>query len=156
MKNYIDAILKSLFIITLKVFVIPLKVTESARKSILNSNNEEKKTDFVILLWIKNFYDAGIVLSYPIGVSFILYSYWATGVYPGDEPLTPSLIAMFIGVYFSPVFLGFCREIIAYFLVSVIKLEEISQNTSIRSQLKDTADSDIQSFIKKQKDRQNN
>ncbi len=124
MNNYLDAVLKSLFIVTFKFFVMPLKVIKSAKKSILNSKKDEQSTNFVILLWIKNIYDACIVLSYPIGIFMGMYYCFSTGK---NSPNT--LIALFSMIYFSPVFLGFWREIVAYFLVSVIKLEEISKNT---------------------------
>ena len=123
MENYVSAIGKSFLILIVQVFVMPLKVLKASVRSITSASQDGEETDFVMLMWIKNLYEALIVLCYPLGLLGIVISEEMRS--SDDEFLIGSVIML----YFIPMALGLVKELIAVTVVNVVKLEEIARNT---------------------------
>ena len=122
--NFGSAIGKSFFILIIQIFVMPIKVLKTAVDQVVNSDKDSENTEFVILSWFKNIFDATIVLCYPLGLLAIIITaldmpYGAGGFFVGA----------IIGLYFLPIALGLYKEFIALMIVTVRKLEEIARNT---------------------------
>jgi len=123
MKKFIDAIIKSLWVLFIQVFLMPIKAVNSSINSILSSTESAEKSEFVILLWIKNIFEAKIVLAWPIGVVTLIYLLLTQG-------LVFSLLSVLAWSYFSPVIIGLIKELLSLTIINVLKLEEISRNTN--------------------------
>mgnify|MGYP006191580069 FL=1 len=124
MENYGSAIGKSFLILIVQVFVMPLKVLKASVRSITSASQDGEETDFVMLMWIKNLYEALIVLCYPLGLLGIVITY-SDMRYGAEEFLFGSVIML----YFIPIALGLVKELIAVTVINVVKLEEIARNT---------------------------
>ncbi|MBT6013246.1 MAG: hypothetical protein HOG85_00335 [Flavobacteriales bacterium] len=122
--NFGSAIGKSFFILIIQVFVMPIKVLKASVRSISSASQDGEETDFVILLWIKNLYEALIVLCYPLGLLGIVIT--ALDMRHGAGQF---FIGSVIMLYFIPIALGLFKELIAVTVINVVKLEEIARNT---------------------------
>ena len=126
MKNFGDAILKSLFVdIIFNYLKLPLKIVGSSVSKI-NSSDGSNSSEFVVLVWFKNFLDAIIVLFYPIAVIYIIWMYVELGDYFYYEGFIYSVIA----IYFGPISIGFVKEILSIAIVKITKIEQIEKNTN--------------------------
>ena len=124
MKNFGNAILKGLFVdIIFNYLKLPLKIVGSSVSKI-NSSDGSNSSEFVVLVWFKNFLDAIIVLFYPIVVIFMIWQYFEYGgyFYFGFTEV--------IAIYFGPISIGFVKEILSIAIVNVTKIEQIEKNTN--------------------------
>lgn len=124
MENFGTAIGKSFLILIVQIFVMPLRVLKTSINSIVSSSSDSEKTDFVMLMWIKNLYEAIIVLCYPLGLLGIIITALDMSYGAGEFFITAT-----ISLYFVPIGLGLLKEIIAITVINVVKLEEIARNT---------------------------
>ena len=66
-EKYVNALGKSLYILLIKVFTLPLKILDRSIVSVTSKDNDEN-TDFPVLMWVKKLFDAYIVIIYPLGL----------------------------------------------------------------------------------------
>tara|TARA_Y100000746_G_scaffold231858_1_gene246850 strand:- start:759 stop:1148 length:390 start_codon:yes stop_codon:yes gene_type:complete len=126
MKDFGNAILKGLFVdIIFNYLKLPLKIVGSSVSKI-NSSDGSNSSEFVVLVWFKNFLDAIIVLFYPIAVIYIIWMYFELGDYFYYEDFIYSVIA----TYFGPISIGFVKEILSIAIVKITKIEQIEKNTN--------------------------
>ena len=126
MKDFGNAILKGLFVdIIFNYLKLPLKIVGSSVSKI-NSSDGSNSSEFVVLVWFKNFLDAIIVLFYPIAVIYIIWMYFELGEYFYYQGFIYSVIA----TYFGPISIGFVKEILSIAIVKITKIEQIEKNTN--------------------------
>jgi len=95
------------------------------RKSVSNlSKQQDIKTEFIVLYYIKQLYDAIIILYWPASALFFLYMLIEDKFYN----IEPGIIFI-ASFYFSPIAIALIKEILSLALISVVKLEEIARNT---------------------------
>ena len=120
--NYFHALGLSLYLIIIKIFVMPVDVV---RKSVSNlPKQQDIKTEFIVLYYIKQLYDAVIILYWPASVLFFFYMLIEDRFYNAEEG-----IAYIAFCYFYPLIIALLKELLSLALIAVVKLEEISRNT---------------------------
>lgn len=122
MENFGRAIRKSIIILIAKIFIMPIKVLKTSINGINESSKDAENTQFPLFMWVKNMYEALIVLCYPLGLLGQIF-YAIDGGSFGDF-----LMGVII-LYFIPLALGLIKEAISITIINVVKLEEIARNT---------------------------
>ena len=133
MKNFGNAILKGLFVdIIFNYLKLTLKIVGSSVSKI-NSSDGSNSSEFVVLVWFKNFLDAIIVLFYPIAVIGIIIGVIWSKVELGYFLYSDDIIefcSLLIGLYFTPISIGLVKEVLSIAIVNVTKIEQIEKNTN--------------------------
>lgn len=120
--NYFHALGLSLYLIIIKMFVMPVNVV---RKSVSNLPKQlDIKTEFIVLYYIKQLYDSIIILFWPASVLFFFYLLIEEEFYNAEQGIV--YIAF---CYFYPLIISLLKELLSLALIAVVKLEEISRNT---------------------------
>ena len=120
--NYFHALGLSLYLIIIKIFVMPVNVV---RKSVSNlPKQQDIKTEFIVLYYIKQLYDSIIILFWPASVLFFFYLLIEEDFYNAEQG-----IAYIAFCYFCPLIIALMKELLSLALIAVVKLEEISRNT---------------------------
>ena len=121
---YGSAIGKSFFILIVQIFIMPIRVLRSAVPSVLSEGSERESKDFVMLVWLKDIFDAVIVLAYPIGMILLIIATLDVG-YNETEFFLVGLIVL----YFAPLYLGIVKELVSLAIIQVLRIEQIARNT---------------------------
>ena len=121
--NYLYALGLSLYLILIKIFLMPVNIV---RKSVSNlPKQQDIKTEFIVLYYMKQLYDAIIILFWPVSVAFFFYiliKYNFSHIQEG--------VLYYIAIcYFSPLYIALMKELLSLALIAVVKLEEIARNT---------------------------
>ena len=120
--NYFHALGLSLYLIIIKIFVMPVTVV---RKSVSNlPKQQDIKTEFIVLYYIKQLYDSIIILFWPASVLFFFYLLIEEEFYNAEQGIAYIAIC-----YFYPLITALLKELLSLALIAVVKLEEISRNT---------------------------
>jgi hypothetical protein len=122
--NLGNVILKILELLIIKLFTIPFKVYKNALVALSNANaddSEEKNlsADFPLYVWIVSIFNAVIALTYPIGLLIALYYGYNEGA--------GRFFASIVMLYFSPLYLGFIKELLLITLKTLLYLKIISK-----------------------------
>ena len=95
------------------------------RKSVSNlPKQQDIKTEFIVLYYIKQLYDSIIILFWPASVLFFFYLLIEEEFYNTEQGIAYIAIC-----YFYPLIIALLKEILSLALISVVKLEEIARNT---------------------------
>ncbi|MDA0764045.1 MAG: FHA domain-containing protein [Proteobacteria bacterium] len=121
--NYLYALGLSLYLILIKIFLMPVNIV---RKSVSNlPKQQDIKTEFIVLYYMKQLYDAIIILFWPVSVAFFFYILIKYNFYHIQEG-----VLYYIAIcYFSPLYIALMKELLSLALIAVVKLEEIARNT---------------------------
>ena len=98
------------------VIIIRKAVNKFAKTKDLN-------TEFVVFYYLKQSYDALLILCWPICLSYFFYNLVEDNFYNSEDGLLFILIS-----YFLPLLIGLIKESLSMLLVIAVKLEEISRN----------------------------
>jgi hypothetical protein len=123
-KHFVGALVNFFLVVIVYVFIMPLNIWISA--TIRLSKSQEggmvsAKGSFIILNWFRSLFDAFIFIIYPLGALAAVYSLINQGVIP--------FIISLIVTYFLPIVYQYVKELLDYVVISVVKLEEIANNT---------------------------
>jgi len=122
-ENYFHALGLSLYLIVIKIFIMPLNVV---KKSISNlPKQQDLKTEFILLYYIKQVYDSIIILFWPLSILYLFYIVIEAQAFPDFEAVSIFLVMS----YFSPLWIALIKELLSLVLIIVMKLEEIARNT---------------------------
>jgi len=120
--NYFHALGLSLYLIVIKIFIMPINVV---KKSVSNlPKQQDIKTEFIVLYYIKQVYDSIIILFWPLSILFFLYMLIEDNFYDTEQGIAYIAIC-----YFYPLMIALMKELLSLVLIAVVKLEEISRNT---------------------------
>jgi hypothetical protein len=120
--NYFHVLGLSLYLIIIKIFIMPVNIV---KKSVRNlPKQQDIKTEFIVLYYIKQLYDSIIILFWPASVLFFFYLLIEDVFYDFEEGI--QYVAL---CYFYPLIIALMKELLSLALISVVKLEEISRNT---------------------------
>jgi len=120
--NYFYALGLSLYLIIIKIFIMPVNVM---KKSVSNlPKQQDIKTEFIVLYYIKQLYDSIIILFWPASVLFFFYLLIEEEFNNVEEGIAYIAIC-----YFYPLIIALLKELLSLTLIAVVKLEEISRNT---------------------------
>lgn len=112
------------------VFIIPWKIWSRMTVALSDLREEggivknlQKSKEFIILNWLKFYFDAVIFIIWPLGilVDIIL-------LITGNNSF-PMFIGYLVGLYFAPIIFQLAKEGLIIALVQVMKIEEIADNT---------------------------
>lgn len=130
-KYFLNALISFLVIAIGYLFIMPWNIWTSATKrlALLREGGgiieNLTKTEFIILNWLRLFFDALTFIVYVLGPVYIIYSAIDSYSYSFQQ-----FIISLLGIYFSPIFIALSRELLSLTLVMAMKLEEIAKNTS--------------------------
>ena len=121
--------LKTLQLIIVKPFTLPLKIYKNALISLSNANAEDSEesnlsNDFPLYVWLISIFNAIIFITYPLGIIAAIIG----GIKApfGGFSVFVSIIAL---TYFSPLYLGLIREFAQITLKILLYLKIISKKT---------------------------
>lgn len=111
------------------VFIIPWKIWSRMTVSLSDLREEggiiqnlQKSKEFIILNWLKFYFDAVIFIIWPLGVIVDIIVLITGGTFG-------MFLGALVGLYFAPIVLQLFKEGLIIALVQVMKIEEIADNT---------------------------
>ena len=115
------AALKILNTLIIRFFTLPWIIYKNALIDLSNTNNDESEeslliNEYPIYLWYLSIFSSIIALTYPLGLIVVILS--------GGRA---DFLASFIPLYFSPLLLGFFRELLSITLKTIFYLKKISE-----------------------------
>ena len=94
------------------------------RKAVINlPKQKDVNTEFVIFYYLKQSYDALLILFWPGCLTFFFYNLVEDRFYNEE-----AILYYIVFCYFSPLLIGLIKESLSMLLVIAVKLEEISRN----------------------------
>ena len=134
----IKATVFGLYVLLLKVLILPFIVLINTRNRILKDKDDEKdrilkdkdnETDFPTIYFQKQIFDALIILSWPILVGALYYCDSNDLLQEEiNEMINNKGFLLFIAAYYLPVIISLVKEITLVPFTLVFKLEEILKN----------------------------
>lgn len=126
--NFVGALVNVLYVIFIYgLFILPWSIWAATVKRLGEADvngftDRLRKTEFMVLNYLKMLFDAFIFLIYIIApIIFIIRLIQGAGF--GEALL------VLVGAYFSPLYVSLIKEAIILALVQVMKIEEIADNT---------------------------
>lgn len=137
-KHIGNAVVSSLFLVILNVFVMPFNIWLGATERLNNLResgiiSEMRKTELIVLSWLKLLFDSIIFLVYILAPIIIIIQIIIALSSPFMRETGGAvfgiILSSLVGIYFSPIILSFIKEIISIALIQVTKIEKIEENT---------------------------
>ena len=131
--KFFKATFFGLYVLLLKVLILPFIVLINTRNRILKDKDDELEkdyeTDFPTIYFQKQLFDALIIFSWPISVGAFYYCGW-NDLFPEEiyETINNKRFQIFIAIYYLPVIISLVKEITLVPFTLVFKLEEILKN----------------------------
>ena len=126
--NYFDAAMLSVYVVVLKIFTLPIKVIKNSIKEI--RIDEKRQTSLPLLVFNKQFFEALIILCWPIYFLIIIYLFSFDNDFYFNLISKDGWVVFYVCliIYLTPVAIAISKEISLLFLTIVLKLEDISKN----------------------------
>tara|TARA_B100000945_G_C20148671_1_gene487437 strand:+ start:121 stop:708 length:588 start_codon:yes stop_codon:yes gene_type:complete len=118
---FFDALFKSLYIVIIGAFLLPIKVYKNSIIKLNKENNEGADTP--VLNFISNTIHAFCVLTYPIGALVLAYFTYQEMQSRYFDEFTH--LMLFVYLYFYPVFIAFVGESLMILLMIYKKISSI-------------------------------
>lgn len=132
-----NAIVSSLFLVILNIFIMPFNIWLGATERLSNLResgiiSEMRKTELIVLSWLKLLFDSIIFLVYilaPILIIIEIVIALSSPYMPSFGIMVFGILSSLVTIYFSTIILSFIKEIISIVLIQVTKTERIEENT---------------------------
>lgn len=130
-KHFVNALIGALYYIFVYIpIILPFKIWSKAatRISLLwekkslgyNENDSDYPVLYFYFIYLVNFLlDAVIFLIWPLGFLFQTYQYFIE--YEANQPFFEAYVLVLLGIYLSVIYLKIVKEIIYYFLNTLLK-----------------------------------
>ena len=127
--NFGKVILRVLVLLIVKLFTLPFTIYKNSLINLSNSDEGDSaentlSQDFPIYVWFMDLFDAYIALIYPLGILGLIIGY--TSDYGFGFYFYEHFVGSLIVLYFSPLLVGFFKELLSITLKSLQYLKTIN------------------------------
>ena len=120
-ESYFESLPLALYYFFIKIFIMPVIIV---RKSVINLPKQKNlNTEFVVFYYLKQSYDALLILFWPACIIYFFYCMIEDRFYDDEV-----ILYYIVYSYFTPLLIGLIKESLSMLLVIAVKLEEISRN----------------------------
>lgn len=139
------AIVQALIVCIVRFFTIPLSIWKGAalrlsdrRAAAGDSDNNEAKSEFPVLDWIRTAWDGMIFLSWFIGAVAVVLTLFGGIFSLGFVAGVGAAVAMLLYFYFSVILMSLFKESLILMLSIAINVEKLAHKPASESELAET------------------